>query len=530
MRFEPEVHTKEFLKANFNILAEIIKNCSEFCESPLVEDLDFLMTVTGTSGDTVAHLLAKHRIEWLNSSASKNIEVLRLDDAGGWNTGWTVAHELATQKEWLKSEASQNKEILMLADKSGVTVAHQLADLHQEWINYDLSKDIEILSLSSTQGRSVAHLLAMKNELWVKSDEARNLDILRLAMEGNITVAHYLARFSPDWLQYEEPFLFEILSLSDEKGITVAHELARFRREWINFDISSDIDVLKLTNKEGDTVAHFLAEWNDEWCFTKQGSNKEILKWANSYGNTVAHALAKVLHWSEHELAQDRDILKLSNKTQWSVAYTLASNEHWITTDASYDKSILSLETIVYGTASHGENKGSVAEQITKKGFETIPEVALRLIRKGAGYKHSHLLCKIEWIDEIINETDTLINDHQDVQLKIKFCIAAYSTLRHFISSAERVFVNLKWEQEEKEELLKELRLRVNSYTSKLTSLLDLLPESDVMIDQFKDINCEPAIEIIQKFLNEREFRTLPNFQLDDLLEQNPEPLSTDIF
>ncbi len=509
MVYQPGIHTKEYLLNNITHLEQLIKNCPEFCESNLVEDLEFLKTTVDASGFTVAHLLAKNRPEWLSSKASKNIDVLKITDAGGWNTGWTVAHEIATQKEWLKSNEINRKDILFLSDRDGVCVAHTLADFQIGWSELELSKDFEVLTKQTNGGRSVAHLLASKNENWVKSAAAQSIEILKLSNNEGDSVAHCLARHQSEWVHSAEAVNLNVISIKNNKGLSVGHELARFQNEWSKKPIAHELQVLLLADNDGETIAHFLAKYRDQWCYTERGSDPEILKIKNNFESSVASNLADHLHWSEHPLAQDHSILSLCNVTKWSVAYSLASNVHWITTDAAFDKNILSLETNSYSGASRGANTVSVAQRMADKKLATLPEVAMRLISKGAAFKYSHALCETECIEEIIAMTEQLIADENELKLKLKFAVAGYSTISHFINGVQMFIPKDENEQNTQSELVEYLKETLQRSENIVYTLMEETTNEMDNLNNFLDINCEPGFVILQKYLSAKEFHKL---------------------
>jgi hypothetical protein len=218
MRFDPLIHTKEFLLSNPEVALSLAKDSEEFSKSSIANDFSVLC-LADASGNTVAHLLAENHSDWLQSDAVKSSEVLFLANNGGW----TVAHWLAKfQPEWLFSEASRSPEILSLADEHGVTVAHRLAQHQPEWLFSDASRLPEILRLADEHGLTVAHWLAQRQPKWLRSGSSKSYDILKLADKNGYTVAHWLAQFQPEWLRSEASKTHEVLRMAANSGITVA--------------------------------------------------------------------------------------------------------------------------------------------------------------------------------------------------------------------------------------------------------------------------------------------------------------------
>ena len=169
MQFEPKIHTKQALLADIPLLVELCKLSGEFASSDLANDYDLLKTVYGTASHTMAHILAKNRSEWLQSTACQDKEILKLTDLDGR----TVAHDLAANKKTEFRAAIWSDEVLKLRSSSGakidIAVAHVLAETSKEWCNHAKEAfDKHILTMSyrddigSTKYISVAERVSLR--------------------------------------------------------------------------------------------------------------------------------------------------------------------------------------------------------------------------------------------------------------------------------------------------------------------------------------------------------------------------------
>jgi hypothetical protein len=161
MQFVPAIHTKEFLRRNTRVALNLAKNSSEFAKSDLANDFTILNLRDDDGwGWSVAHALAEHQPEWINTEAANNLDVLQLKTC----SDLSVAHWLAThQPKWVNSEAAKTTSILMLRDFIGESVAHELAKNQSEWIHSEHVMDKNILLLINNHGQSVAEYICEKH-------------------------------------------------------------------------------------------------------------------------------------------------------------------------------------------------------------------------------------------------------------------------------------------------------------------------------------------------------------------------------
>jgi hypothetical protein len=191
MKFDPEVHTKEFLLSNIDVALELAKNSAEFSVSPLSQECEVLR-LANNRGWTVAHQLACYQTNWLTSDITKDFDVLRLNN----EDGWTVAHYLAQyQPNWLASDASKDFHVLQLSAKNGWTVAHYLAQCQPKWLTSDASKDFDVLRLSVINGWTVAHALALHQPNCIHHEPLFHKQTLTLSFKGELLAEFISGRF-----------------------------------------------------------------------------------------------------------------------------------------------------------------------------------------------------------------------------------------------------------------------------------------------------------------------------------------------
>jgi hypothetical protein len=222
MKFDPVIHTKEFIASNVEVAFELAISSAEFVKSDLANDLDVLK-LSDEFGQTVAHKLAENQSElWINSVASKSFEILK------WVThsGWSVAHWLAIkQPKWVHSEAAQHEEILRLSSETGQSVAHMLAQNQPEWIKSSAAKNPEILALNSDYG-SVAKYLVEKSKACIHHEPLMRKQILTLECKGHLLAERIAEKYGSEGFgvpfiamklinqgaayKHSEPFEYEI--------------------------------------------------------------------------------------------------------------------------------------------------------------------------------------------------------------------------------------------------------------------------------------------------------------------------------
>jgi hypothetical protein len=200
MKFDPAIHTKEYLLENTDVLMQLGKSSEDFAKSALCEDFELLNTKLPLTFDTpFAHILAEYQTEWLKSNAVTNIDVLKIDH---YNLN-TVAHILAqSQPTWLQSAEASNIEVLRLSNQFGTTVAHEFARFNSTWYQTNEAKNYDLLRLRDNQGRTVAHELAMFRSQWLFSEEAKQHSLLSLCDDNGFTVAQLLVE-NPQCINHE---------------------------------------------------------------------------------------------------------------------------------------------------------------------------------------------------------------------------------------------------------------------------------------------------------------------------------------
>lgn len=122
MKFEPAIHTKEYLFSHVEELLSLLAVSPDIVDSHLCNDVEFLSFVHNkTTGDTVAHELARRQPQWHKSISAENHDILKLADV----YGVTVAHRLSIYSTcWHESEAFKNTDILKLSNERGWPVAY----------------------------------------------------------------------------------------------------------------------------------------------------------------------------------------------------------------------------------------------------------------------------------------------------------------------------------------------------------------------------------------------------------------------
>lgn len=213
MRFDPVIHTKDFLLSHSSQALKFAKEDADFAKSPLASDVSVLH-IKDKNGQPLAHCLAQ------------------------------------SHSEWLQSDALKDKAIMQISDSAGITLAHRLARHQPEWANSALAQDKTILQLSDSNGWSVAHTLAFNQPEWAKSDAANDKNILQMKNSSGWTVAHQLATSQPVWIASVAANTKEILLLMNKYGWSVAHEMIKHQACQANdLLFSKDILTLKYENK-----------------------------------------------------------------------------------------------------------------------------------------------------------------------------------------------------------------------------------------------------------------------------------------
>lgn len=234
MKFNPEVHTKEYLLKYLDTLHALAKNSEEFGSSKLAQDFDILSVVFDTTSNTTAHVLCQNH------------------------------------HDWFKSNAAQELRVLSLKDKKGLTLAHDLARYEEEWLETPKAKCFDVLSLRDNNGNTVAHTLAMCQKKWIHSNECLDKNILKLSNSYGVTVAHNIlhSQITRDFLNTPACQSKEILKLVDSTGNSVAHNLVLFNAELaINHEPLYDKNILSLYHRSAGKI---LAEMLHFVCSKKE--------------------------------------------------------------------------------------------------------------------------------------------------------------------------------------------------------------------------------------------------------------------
>ena len=216
MQFNEDIHTKDFLLNNVDVLVDLAKTSKEFALSSIATDISLLsiQDITDGQGATIAHMLAKFHPEWVTTSSSQKIDVLQISD----DYGWSVAHHLAEhQSSWVQTEAASNGMMMNIIDDYGWSVAHALAKFQKDWLKTASSEDHSILLMQDDDGVSVAHLLAEFQPKWLESEACKNHQILQFQDHLGSSVARTLVIHQPDWIQSVEaknPVILKTIALT----------------------------------------------------------------------------------------------------------------------------------------------------------------------------------------------------------------------------------------------------------------------------------------------------------------------------
>jgi hypothetical protein len=216
MQFNEDIHTKDYLLNNVEVLVDLAKTSKDFALSSIATDISILkiQDITEGQGATIAHMLAKFHPEWVTTSSSQNIIVLQISD----DYGWSVAHHLAEhQSSWVQTEAARNTLMMSIIDDYGWSVAHALAKFQKDWLKTASSEDHSILLMQDDDGVSVAHLLAEFQPKWLESEACKNQQILQFQDHSGNSVASTLVVHQPDWIHSEEaknPIILKTIALT----------------------------------------------------------------------------------------------------------------------------------------------------------------------------------------------------------------------------------------------------------------------------------------------------------------------------
>jgi hypothetical protein len=195
MRFDPTIHTKEYLLKQRGVLEKLASKSEEFAKSELAQDRELLLSVIFESElDTVAHVLAESQPAWVHTDAAKDYAILMAQG----EDGYTVAHTLArSQPEWLTSAAAKDPMILKCKCHNGWSVALVLATHQKGFIHTEAANNYEILSLTNKNGLSVAHKLVNNhNTEFMSKNVFFHKRILTIEYDNHLLAQYISDRYS----------------------------------------------------------------------------------------------------------------------------------------------------------------------------------------------------------------------------------------------------------------------------------------------------------------------------------------------
>ena len=326
---------------------------------------------------------------------------------------------------------------------------------------------------------------------------------------ANTDLVFDFANSDPAFAEHELAQDYDILSICQRDKLTIAHELATRSVFWARSEAAQNFKVLTLCKTDGTSVAHFLASYQLDWVNTEASQSFDVLSIAQMNGYTVAHRLALKQSWLETEAAKRIDVLKLAKLDGVSVVHKIAENIPLHIINSPNFKKLMVLEN----------NAGcSVAQYLitSGKGINTV-DTLLRMIAVGAAYKgvNDILVANNPDLTEkdlntFVKQAKELIDDEPNVLMKTKLAVATYSTL---------VNLNVTFNDNKNKciELIEKAKLKFEKEL-KLTVIANSQLFDDMTV--WQDSNCEPAIELITKFIAERNLKNIPNIGIDD--EQKP--------
>lgn len=192
MRFNPRIHTKEFLLQNNDELSKLCESSAAFAKSNLAFDKDILKTIVESkSGKTTAHLLAIHQPEWDVSKLKSALEIFKLQES----SLMSVAHWLSLKKNpyWTTFDANQDPDILQITNEHGVCVALSVARNIPQWMDTEASKNIELLSIQPHHHKSVA-LGLLDHDRSFYHEILRHKRILTLTCDGKLFAESFVEK------------------------------------------------------------------------------------------------------------------------------------------------------------------------------------------------------------------------------------------------------------------------------------------------------------------------------------------------
>lgn len=504
MRFEPEIHTKEYLKKDTGTLYALSKNSPEFAKSSLACDLELLsIEISEHDADQyveitrIAHVLAEHNIAWLENKAVENYDVLELRDC----LGRTVAHELASyQITWATHPTTKSIEILSLVSEfADETVAASLVQHNPEWVSTLTLEDMEIFLLrtGANDSETIAEACVNTHPTMISSEVLNSMDFLCIPV----------TRFG-----------FDSHGQHSRSREFLAHTIAAKIPRWVDSDAAKNLDVLMLNSSGRVSVAHTLLEHQPKWSQSKEASMDKVLRQTDSNGMAVAHMIAfsDVKSNSKRIWAPEFLVLR-RNTDNWqgrSVAHELA--EHcgdWVqNSDEAYKKEILLMTA--KQLSPHVSEGLSVSVAELMNGL-SLQEIALRVISTGAAFKisgrHSDYIRRIggkplnqQIFEAITQGTSDLVDRAIDSRVKLKLQAACYSTLVHFYSNITNV---MKRASSYRSHLPSTLKVSCANEIEKseiaIRDMLKIHPELHHDLSLIEDINCEPSSKMISRLAAE---------------------------
>jgi hypothetical protein len=434
MKFNPDLHTLEFLINNEDVLLELCFHCDEFA----------LSSVAGN-----------HRL--LN-------EIIYSEDASDFGyelengAEWTrVAHLLARNKSWINNPASEDVAVLSLRDDFGNTVAHELAEHNALWYQKRAAKNLEVLSWTDdVHDASVAFILAEFSSAWKKSLMPENIDILSMSIHQNnqksncSTIAGHIANISPQDIHPSLLFDEAFLTIEDtfNQGASsshtlIAHILAERYEPFYTSDFIKKPSALSLTNAFNTSLAHVIASVPTlRWDLGNYPLTHEILGLTDKNNTTVAHQLIRYrsisnetarMLWADDYLLRSENAENCKNRT---IAHLLAQHyPDWVmNANEAYLKEFIFL---TYELIDTKKNKVTVSVAECMNCLSLSQKVD-RALRAGGAFlisgPHSDMITKLspaqleEQIDEAYKSGMEYIGDQINPELKVLAILCLYST------------------------------------------------------------------------------------------------------
>jgi hypothetical protein len=258
MYFSRRGHTKEYLSSRIELTLELAQKSSDFAQSGLAQDLEFLKTDVLYGFTKSFDMLFLSGIPLANYTPKSNL-------------GTSIAHVLAKyQSIWLRSGMGDNYSALEIKNNEGTSVAHYLAEYQEEWVFSKAAQDYSILKLTDSLGVSVAHTLARHQPKWLLSAASKDYSILKLTDDDGVSVAHVLAQYQSDWIHSEAVQDHSILGLLDNQGLSVAKNLANNYKKITAYALDTEFlnasDKKILTFEEdGKLLAEYISDTHDSY-------------------------------------------------------------------------------------------------------------------------------------------------------------------------------------------------------------------------------------------------------------------------